>query len=366
MLNLTYSIADQNLAATKSVGILNLSIHLLEAIAASKRLDHCVVLTNSTIRCDVSDKKCRLLFFNQVIKNRLARILWDQSGVYRAAGTTGNNWLFLPKGFASFVRKPPCCLAAYVHDTMHQHYAMRYPGKTSAFEAWYFRNALKGTIRNADVIITNSEFTRDELRRVAKSWGLSLPRTITAGIGFLPVARIVAAKKDQVVFLASKWPHKLTSLAIEYASRWQTKTEYGGEVLWIGPMNASCAFPSYGNWRHHPRLPENQFRQILEESRALAFFSDYEGFGMPPVEAIISLTCPVFSDIAATREVMGGAGFAFKNDEYSSFTAAMGKALSCDPPSIDAWKRKLLDTHNWTKVVNTIVTAVSDPNVCSI
>lgn len=354
MLNLTYSVADQNFAKTKSLGILNLSIQLARALAASRRLNRLTLLSNATIHCGIPKNEAQIRDYDFVIANKLARVFWDQWGVYRAAASVGNDWLFLPKGFASFTRKPPCRLAVYIHDTMLSHYEAHYPGRMPAFESWYFKASLKTTIQRADQIFTNSEFTRKEVLRFAESLGYPAPRITVAGIGFEAPATAPKAKKNQVVVLASAWPHKRTVLALEYADRWQKETHYEGKVLWVGALPEGSQFPSHPGWERHPRLAEDAFRTILDESRAVVFFSDYEGFGMPCVEAALSQTCPVFSDIPATREVMHGMGFAFQNSSYESFASAMDQALRCPESLLSQWREALLQTHCWEKVVETI------------
>jgi len=47
----------------------------------------------------------------------------------------------------------------------------------------------------------------------------------------------------------------------------------------------------------HARLPEAEFRRRVAEARTIVYFSDYEGFGMPPVEAVIAGTNAVYSDL---------------------------------------------------------------------
>ena len=354
MLNLTYSVADQNFAKTKSLGILNLSIQLAKALASSRRLNRFTVLSNTTIRCGIPEAEAQIVDCDRVIANKLTRVFWDQWGVYQAAAATANDWLFLPKGFASFTRKPPCRLAVYIHDTMMSHYEAHYPGRMPAFESWYFKASLKNTIKQADRIFTNSEFTRSEVLRHAQSLGCPPPPVTVAGIGFEAPGAPPETKKDQIVFLASTWPHKQTALAVQYAERWQNESHYEGRLLWIGGLPEGVRLPNHQGWQQHPRLEEAAFRKIMEESRALVFFSDYEGFGMPCVEAALSQTCPVFSDIPATREVMHGMGFAFQNGDYESFANAMEKALrqsetlSCD------WRETLLKIHCWENVVQTI------------
>lgn len=360
MLNLTYTVADQNFATTKSLGILNLSIQLAKALASSRRFNRFTILSNSTIHSDILNAEIQLLNQDFAIANKVTRLLWDQWGVYQAAASIANDWLFLPKGFASFMRRPPSRLAAYVHDAMIEHYRTNYPGRMSGFECWYFRKSLRATIQYADLIFTNSDFTRTEVLRLAKDFGCTPPPIVVAGIGFNASLAHPKTKKNQMVFLASKWPHKLTSLAIDYLDKWQNQTRFDGSIVFVGAMPECSRIPKHARWTQYPRLEEDQFRTIIEESRALIFFSDYEGFGMPPVEAVISGTCPVFSDISATREVMRGTGYPFQNDSYESFADAMDQALHNEETLISQWRETLLTSHRWEKVAQTVTNSLEN------
>ncbi len=136
---LTYSLADQDFNQTKSVGIFNVSTQLLENLARYIRITRLSVLSNSTL-----DGKLRLPpeitveYHNEAIANKLGRIFWDQWGVYAAARKGGNQWLFLPKGFTSFLRPPPLKLAVYSYDAIHDFYRNNYPKAISWLESKYF------------------------------------------------------------------------------------------------------------------------------------------------------------------------------------------------------------------------------------
>jgi glycosyltransferase involved in cell wall biosynthesis len=275
--------------------------------------------------------------------------------VYRAAQEAGNNWLLLPKGFASIVRKPPLNLAVYVHDAMHDFYQSAHPGAIGRLEQAYFGRALLASLTDARVIFTNTEFTAQEARRIAARAGVSAPQVVVAGIGFeRPAAKPEAARRG-VLVLASPFPHKRTGLAMDWLARWQQQTGFAGEVTWVGRLPEHSARPSFAHWRWHDRLPEAEYRALLARSEALVFFSDYEGFGMPPVEAALAGACPVFSAIPATREVMGGCGCAFNNGDYESFRVAMDSALGVSREQVAAWAEQLLARHNWDLVTDRFV-----------
>jgi len=354
-LTLTYSLADQNFRQAKSLGVFNVSTQLLENLSLGNHFSRLDVFTNSTL-ADKLQLSSRVAThdYNEAIGNKLGRIIWDQWGVYAAAKRSGNKWLFLPKGFAPLLKPRGLKLVAYVHDAMHDFYRNNFPGVMPWFETAYFTKCLKETLKKADLIFTNSNFSKSELERLSSDFKLALPPVIVAGIGFTRPKEARSAERNSLILLTSAWPHKLTKQAIIFIERWQKETGFSGNIKLVGSLPAGISFPRFNNWQHYQRLSEAAYRQFLAESKILLFFSRYEGFGMPPVEAMIAGTCPVFSDLPVTREVMRGMGCSFLNDSYESFAQAMHSASRVPETQIQLWAEQLLECHNWDKVVERI------------
>lgn len=351
-LTLTYSLADQNFYRTKSIGIFNVSTQLLENLVRGYRFTRLTVLGNSSFDSNLQlPQEIAVQCHNEAAGGRLSRILWDQCGVYRAAKNSGNQWLFLPKGFASFLKPRDFKLAVYVHDTIHDFYRVNYPGAMPLFEIKYFTQCLIHTLKYSRVVFTNSDFTKEELKRLADNHRIDLPAIITAGIGFTPSKEKVATERNSLLVLTSTWPHKLTERAVNFIERWQKQTGFSGPVKLIGSMPKGVPLPHLANWQYHSRVCEAKYRQFLSEAKVLLFFSAYEGFGMPPVEATIEGVCPVFSDLPVTREVMRDKGFSFSNDSYESFFHSLDKAINVSETQVRLWSQQLLQQHNWKKVV---------------
>ena len=356
--SLSYSLSDQSFERTKSLGILGLSIRLAEALSQTNAIGSLTVFSNSSLSSQLKlGPNTKTRDHNHAASNALGRAAWDQIGCYAAARRSGEEWLFLPKGFASFLRRPPRKLAAYVHDVMHDHYRRNVPGGFSKFESWYFKQALAATLRQANVIFTNTEFTRSEVLRVAGEQAITPPPVVVAGIGFAENTT-AAAKLDRIVVLAGRWPHKRSDLAVDWVERWRHQVDYRGEIHLVGGLPEKLQAPP--GWREHPRLPDGEFAAVLASARALVYFSDYEGFGMPPVEALVAGACPVFSDVPATREVMGGRGCPFQNSDFDSFAKAMSSALEADRATLERWSTELRARHNWASVTSRVVQALQE------
>ena len=359
LLSLAYSIADQDVVRTKSLGILNLSLQLVEALSSRSEIQRLEVFSNSSLRQwhgRFAERPVRR--FDRACATRLGRMLWDQSQVYAEARKRGVEWLVLPKGFASFCRKPRIKLAAYVHDVIGDYFRRQYPGAVSRSEAWYFRQSLLATLRHSEVIFTNSDFTRRELVALSERHGIRPSDIVVAGIGFHPVNVPPPFDRSRIVVLASPWPHKRTDLAVQFMTTWQRTTNFGGQIHWVGRFPSGLHQPSHPRWQYYERLDELAYRSLLAESKAVVYFSEYEGFGMPPVEAVLNGACPVYSAIPATQEVMRGAGAPFENTSVESFLAAVKKALEMHAADLASAGQCLLLRHKWSAVTDRIIGAL--------
>lgn len=358
-ISLTYSLADQSFERTKSLGILNLSTGLLEALARRPEIKNLVALTNPDLDARLSPiSGVTTRSIRGAIAGRIRRMLWDQWRVYSAARNARTDWLLLPKGYAPFVRPCPLRLATYVHDAVHDFYATNYPGVLPPLEALYFSKCLAATVRYSKVIFTNSEFTRSELSRFAEKRHLPLPPIIHAGIGFGHRPSNQEQKREHLVVLVTPWPHKRAALAVEYLGQWHRQTQFMGKIYWIGTLPEKLKLPDIPAWEILGRTEEPEYERIVGQARALVYFSEYEGFGMPPVEAVLSGTCPIYSDIPATREVMQGGGCPFSNDSYESFAAALNKGLAVSPEELSALGSRFLGRHNWEAVAQRVTQAL--------
>jgi glycosyltransferase involved in cell wall biosynthesis len=355
-LALTYSVADQNFEQTNSIGIFNLSVQLAETLAQRSEFEQFTVLSNHTLAGWLRlPPHVSVIKHDQAVAGRLQRIFWDQWGVYRAARQVGHAWLFLPKGFASFVSSCPVRLVTCVADANHDYYRRHYPGTVTPFRAWYFRQSLRGTIKHSRIIFTISEFTASEVRRVAQEEGLTPPVIRPMGIGFRRPMNAWRPKQNRLVVLVSPWPHKRADLAVDFLTRWQKQTPFSGTVELVGRLPACVRLPDIPGWKHHPRLPETAYRDLIAEARVLLYCSDYEGFGMPPVEAVLAGCCPVYSELPATREVMAGVGLAFLNTDFLSFARALDTALKVSDDQLRAWAEVLLQRHDWDRVADRVI-----------
>lgn len=356
-----FSLADQSFSQTKSIGILNVSVGLLCALSEAQPNRELVLFGAELVNGCIPNQHrfSRVVPFDYASRSRLGRMWYDQVAIYRAARKFPGGWLFLPKGYASFLLPPPrqIRLACYVHDAMQVHYRERHPHFFPRIESDYFWRGFLATLRRAHLVLTNSQFTADEISAVARLRGLRTGPIKKVGIGFSAVpSRQRNVPRVGMVVLISRMPHKLTAKAVAWLSQWQAHhTGFQDPIHWIGSLPSGVRLDSFPNWRHAERLDDARYNDLISGSRVLVYFSEYEGFGMPPVEAVLQGTAPVYSDIPATREAMGQMGFSFTNDSYDDFAEAVRRALACETATLEKWAARLVERTRWTDVAKRVL-----------
>ena len=77
-------------------------------------------------------------------------------------------------------------------------------------------------------------------------------------------------------------------------------------------------------------VPEEDKPTLYSGARALVFPSLYEGFGLPPLEALACGTPVIASNRGSLPEIVGDGGLLLEPDDLEGLAAAMQKLLSDD------------------------------------
>jgi len=199
------------------------------------------------------------------------------------------------------------------------------------FRAWY-RTMQHGLARSGARIITVSAFSRG---RIAAALGVPEGR-----IGVIPEGHEqVFAAPAETAFLASAGlqpgryalvvgtgaAHKNLAALGAAAAALQAR----GLVLAVAGAADPAVFRGAGGAAGKPlgRVSDGALRALYENALCLIFPSRYEGFGLPPLEAM-ACGCPVIAAAAASLpEVCGEAALWFAPEAPASLTDALARLL---------------------------------------
>ncbi len=355
-MRLLLSLTDQSFTATKSAGIFNVSMGLARGLAALPQVTELHLLGNAECADSFRDmpQKVVLHLADKPVPQRFGRVWWDQAGVSAAIRNIAPDWAILPKGFPPyFPNIGKTKLACYLHDVNWEYYVNNprdgicpYP----AHELMYFRTLGLHALKKADVVLTSTHFNKSRFRAYVPKANIAV-----VGIGFDEAPRPIAprAGKD-ILFFGSPYPHKLTPLGMQRMEAWLSQRRDAADIRirMVGHQLQNIALPSE-HWCSAGRIPRTELQDIMERrARVAVYFSDYEGFGMPPVECLrAGLPC-VASDIPAIRENIPEC-YLFDNLSESAFIRTMNAAFDAATPP-----PALPDFPSWNQVAERTLAAL--------
>jgi len=275
-------------------------------------------------------------------------------GAWKTIGWPPFDWFAGPADlyhFPNFV-VPPLGRARSV-VTIHDMSFQRFPAFAEARNLRYLNATIRRTAERADAIITDSQFSADE---ICGMLGVPAERVFPIHLGIAPGFRApgpgaVAALRRE---LGIDRPYLLTVGTIEPRKNiefligvFEQLTGFDGELVIAGmpgwkcePImarmrNSKCA----SRIRYVQYVPDQHLPALYAGATLLVFPSLYEGFGLPPLEAMACGTPVVTSDGGSLREVAGAAADVLPSNSPAEQWAARITTLLSDT----ACRQSLID-----------------------
>jgi glycosyltransferase involved in cell wall biosynthesis len=225
--------------------------------------------------------------------------------------------------FTAPVPRPAASAAVVVTVLDVQHLDL--PDLFSRAERAYRRRFYDSAARRADVVVTISEFAKS---RIVAMLGIEPERIVVASLGvdaseFEPN---LGPRENMLLYPARGWPHKNHARLFEAFSLLRSDNPTLRLVLTGGALDGLGAVPAGVEVRG--LVGRDELHGLYRSAGALVFPSLYEGFGLPPLEAMAS-GCPVAaSSSGSLPELCGDAAVLFDAHDAGSIAAGVQEALA--------------------------------------
>jgi len=218
----------------------------------------------------------------------------------------------------------PLTRGPWVHTLLDvQHLDL--PEMFSWAERQYRKVTYDVAARRAARVITISEFSK---QRIMDHLGIPDERIDVAPLGVdLDQFTVSSGERDPFVFFpATVWPHKNHARLFEAMAIVRESRADLSLVLTGGKREQLGDLPDWVE--HRGFVDDYELRKFYARASCLVFPSLYEGFGLPPLEAMAS-GCPVaVSNAGSLPEICGDAGVTFDPENVSAMATAILRAIT--------------------------------------
>lgn len=284
-------------------------------------------------------------------KTPLARLFREHMLLPLACRRERVDILHCPKSAVPFFS--PCPVVVTLHDLI----PIKHP-ETEKFAARvYWRLQIPIAARRSDFIITDSEHARNEIMADFRIPGEKIKAIM---LGFDPVmleprdearGREVRGRyglpDDYILYVGTIQPRKNLDTLIEAFGRLKRERKLANRLVITGrkgwlfdslfarirelALGDEVIFTGF--------VPDEELPYIYDGAAAFVYLSFFEGFGLPPLEAMACGVPVITSNTTSLPEVVGDAGIALPPKDVEGVAAALARILA-EPGTAAAMKEK--------------------------
>lgn len=283
-------------------------------------------------------------------RSQLYGLLWERSVLPRLGANHDVDVLYCPNGNGP-LRSTSYPVVMAICDVNAR------KGWSSGVHQLYRKLTVPRAARVADGILTISNFSREEIveelgaspSKIAVVY-LGVDRSFTDGAP--PVASL---PEEYVLYAGAMNPRKNVGAIVESFRRLKARTDVSHKLVLVGPENKrifkdfevdereDVVLPGY--------LPQEELEATYANADAFLFPSFYEGFGLPPLEAMASGTPVIASNVTSLPEVLGDAAVLVDPHDVKAITTELERVLTDRSfhDELVAKGRQRADEFTWTR-----------------
>lgn len=242
------------------------------------------------------------------VRSQTYGILWERTVLPLLARRADIDVLLCPTANAPVLASDEFGIASYIHDINAQ------KNMSGRYQRHYRKRTVPRTIEVSDVLLTVSEFSK---REIIAHFDIDPADVSVIYNGIDDIyhddtdGTPVDLPENYVLYVGAMNPRKnLTGLLTAFAEFRRRATDDYALVL-VGPDNKpiyrSLELPPDDNVHPLGYLPLAELKYVYRHADVFCFPSLYEGFGLPPLEAMACGTPVVASNTTSLPELLGDA-----------------------------------------------------------
>lgn len=246
-----------------------------------------------------------------------------------------------------------------IFDTIYSYY----PQSLSAIKRAVYEITIRLSIRNASIVITHSESARADIVRFFGAPESKI-RVIPLGVEdrFRPYDDCEKAEfrsrhdlPDRfLLYVGNHKPHKNVPSIVDALAQIRSDVPHSLVLLDDGSHDCQCTGAKIESAGMSDRavflrgFPDSELPLLYSSAELFVFPSLYEGFGLPPLEAMACGTPVITSNASSLPEVVGDAGIMVDPRSVEELADAMLKVLQTPDLRQDMSIKGLNRVHSFT------------------
>lgn len=254
----------------------------------------------------------------------------------------------------------PYGLRVKIYSVIHDVVFMDLPKETTngVFDRVIKKHLLRRCLKKSEEVFTVSEFSR---KRIAAFFGKSADK-VTVAYNGVPSATeryaeshvLPAAKENYIVYCGNIKKHKGLHTLLRAFAKVREKDDAVSLYIVGSAENHRTSDAEIMRYFDTPgvrftgRLDDESLYDVISRAKLLVQPSLYEGFGMPPLEALVLRTKPIISDIEVFREIYGDSDVCFFECENAD---ELAEKICTASPECDGIIPERFDTTKQAEII---------------